>query len=66
MGSFSLLHWVIILFWFVILGWPISKILARMGFSGLWAILAFIPLVNIVGLWVVSIIRWPSEGGRQA
>ena len=60
MGSFSIWHGLIVLFWLVVLGWPIAKILKRMGYSGWWTILAFVPLVNIIGLWVVSIIRWPA------
>ena len=59
MGSFSLWHWIIVIFWLFLVGWPVSKILRRMGFSAWWAILAFVPLVNLIGLWVLSSVRWP-------
>ncbi|CDN55948.1 Hypothetical protein RG1141_CH36200 [Neorhizobium galegae bv. officinalis bv. officinalis str. HAMBI 1141] len=59
MGSFSIWHWLIVIIWLVVFGWPIAKILRRMGFSGWWAVIAFVPLVNIIGLWVVSVARWP-------
>ena len=38
--------------WFIltigILIYPVGRILSRIGFSPLWAILAFIPLVNLI------------------
>jgi len=33
-----------------------------MGFSPLWAIVMFIPLVNLVALWILAFTEWP--GGR--
>lgn len=60
MHYFSGFHILIaILFWFLILGWPISKILRRMGFSGWWAVLSFIPLANFIGLWIIAVTPWP-------
>jgi ABC-type transport system involved in cytochrome bd biosynthesis fused ATPase/permease subunit len=40
---------------------PSVIILRRMGYSGWWAILAAISPINIIGLWVLALIRWPSE-----
>lgn len=51
---------IAILFWFLIVGWPISKILRRMGFSGWWAVLSFIPLANFIGLWIIAVTPWPG------
>lgn len=42
------------------IAWPAAIILRRVGFSRWWAVLAFIPLVNIVGLWVLAVISWPN------
>jgi hypothetical protein len=60
MGPFSGVHWlIVILIWFLLVGWPISKILRRMGFSGWWVILSFVPLANFIGLWVIAVTPWP-------
>ena len=40
---------------------PISKVLRRVGFSGWWSILAVLPLVGIIALWVFAFVRWPIE-----
>lgn len=38
---------------------PISVILRRMGYSGMWAVIAFIPIGPLLGLWFLAIKRWP-------
>ncbi len=64
MGSFSIWHWLIVVVWLVAVGWPTARILKRIGFSGWWVILAFIPLANIIGLWVLALTRWPRDQGK--
>ena len=39
------------------------KILPRMGFPAWLAIMASIPLVNLVLLYYVALSPWPREGG---
>ena len=39
---------------------PGAIILRRLGFSRWWVILAMLPYVNIVGLWVLAFVRWPA------
>jgi uncharacterized membrane protein YhaH (DUF805 family) len=34
------------------------RILHRTGFSGWWALLVFVPFVNILAFWVFSRARW--------
>jgi hypothetical protein len=41
---------------------PIARILRRAGKSQWWAL--FVPVINIVGLWVFAWARWPSEQTR--
>jgi hypothetical protein len=31
-----------------------------MGFSGWWTLLCLVPLGSIVGLWIISRVRWPK------
>ena len=47
--------------WFVILGIPVMKILNKAGFSRVWVLLAFVPLLNIVFLWIFAFVRWPTR-----
>jgi len=44
-----------------LVGVPVSRILRRLGFSGWWTILAFIPWINVIGLWVIAFVRWPKD-----
>ena len=61
MGTFSPVHWLIVLVPLcVAFDFPVAKILERLGISRWWTILAFFPLLNIVGLWALSAVRWPK------
>jgi hypothetical protein len=56
-------HWVMppimLLLLIVLFGVPIARILRRSGRSRWWTIVAFVPLLNLVGLWVFAFTRWP-------
>lgn len=52
---------VIIIFWFVLVGYPIARIIGRIGFSRWMVILAFVPIANLVFLWVLAYVKWPVE-----
>jgi hypothetical protein len=55
-------HWVMppimLLLLIVIFGVPIARILRRSGRSRWWTIVAFIPLLNLLGLWMFAFTRW--------
>jgi hypothetical protein len=57
-------HWlmaiVMPLLFILIVGVPISNILYRAGRSRWWTILAFLPLLNLIGLWIFAFSRWPN------
>ena len=61
MGSFSFAHWAIVLFWFVVVVFPVGKILSRLGFHWALALLTLIPGVNLILLWVLAFIAWPKD-----
>ncbi len=42
---------------------PMWKIVTKAGFNGAWALLALVPLVNIIALWVFAFTRWPNGRG---
>ena len=69
MGSMSLMHWLVaigILYALVVV--PVARIMRRAGRSSYWSILALIPLVSLIGLWVFAFTRWPAldESGENA
>jgi hypothetical protein len=35
--------------------------LKRIGFSRWWVVVALIPYVNVVGLWILAFVKWPIE-----
>jgi hypothetical protein len=43
-----------------------GRILNRIGFSPLWAILMFIPLLNLIGLWILAFSEWPGGSRDEA
>jgi hypothetical protein len=57
-------HWlmppVMLLLAIVLFGVPVARILRRSGRSGWWTIVAFVPLLNLIGLWVFAFSRWPK------
>jgi hypothetical protein len=55
----SVWHWAI-MFAFFSIGVPIGKILEKAGFNKWWAVVFFIPLINIVALWAFSLADWPN------
>jgi uncharacterized membrane protein YhaH (DUF805 family) len=44
----------------VLAGVPVASILHRAGRSRWWMLIAFIPLLNLIGLWVFAFTRWPA------
>ncbi len=61
MYGYGPVHWVWLIVMIAVVIYPVSRILGRIGFSPLWSILMFIPLVNLVALWIVAFADWPSR-----
>jgi Na+/melibiose symporter-like transporter len=51
---------------FIVLLVPFVKILHRTGHSGWWILRWFIPVVNLIALWIFAFGRWPAVDGRSA
>ena len=49
---------------FVIYGIPSMRIVRRVGFASWWGVLAAVPVVNIVALWVFAFRAWPTDERR--
>ena len=54
-----------LVFWFIIVGIPVMQVLKRTGFSRAWVLILFVPLVNLVFLWIYAFTRWPVEGEKE-
>ena len=61
MGSFSIWHWIIVLFFIVLFQWPFWRIVRKAGFPGALSLLLLVPIVNVVVIWVFAFIKWPVE-----
>lgn len=65
MGSFSIWHWIIVLFivlfWLAIFVVPTWRIVRKAGFPGVLSLLALVPGVNLILLWVFAFVKWPNE-----
>jgi uncharacterized membrane protein YhaH (DUF805 family) len=40
---------------------PYVMIIRKAGYSGWWSLIIFVPLVNLIMLWVFAFSRWPIE-----
>jgi hypothetical protein len=61
MGGMSIWHWIIVLFYVFTIAYPVARILGRLGYSKWLSIVALIPLINLIGLWILAFVRWPIE-----
>ena len=61
MSSFTIWHWIIVQFYIAIIVVPCWRIVRKAGYSGSWSLLALVPLVNVILLWVFAFVQWPNE-----
>ena len=40
---------------------PLWRIVSKAGFHGAWSLLALVPLVNIIALWLFAFMKWPHK-----
>ena len=56
-------HWLMAaimpLLMVILVAVPVANILHRAGRSRWWTVAAFVPLLNLIGLWVFAFSRWP-------
>jgi hypothetical protein len=60
MGPSITIFVVYLVLWAAITLPPVIRILERVGHNRWWALIAFIPLVNLVGMWWLAFGDWPS------
>ncbi|HEX2727629.1 MAG TPA: hypothetical protein VHN20_17530 [Beijerinckiaceae bacterium] len=61
--GYSVWHWIFFALGVALVVYPTGRILARLGFSPLWAVVVFIPFFNVLGLWVLAFAEWPRDAG---
>ena len=45
---------------------PAFLILKKMGYSGWWVLLNYVPLGTVIGLWILATANWPVERRTSA
>lgn len=60
MGTFSIVHWIIVLAAMLATIIPVAKVLGRVGLSPWWSILSVIPIIGWFGIWALAYARWPK------
>jgi hypothetical protein len=43
---------------------PLTQIVRKAGYSGWWVLVLFVPLLNMVMLWVFAFASWPNLRDR--
>jgi hypothetical protein len=65
MGAFSLWHWIVVLLVLFFYGVPMARIIHRTDHGWWWVILFFVPVLNIIAIWVLAFVPWPTVEGRK-
>jgi hypothetical protein len=67
MGGLSIWHWIILLVVALFI-WAFiaifGRILDRAGYSRWWVLTLFVPLLNLIMLWVFAFANWPVSRPR--
>ena len=62
MVGYGFSHWLIFVVMATLILYPLGRILGRVGLSPFWSVLALIPFLNLIGLWVFAFTEWPRSG----
>jgi len=50
-----------LLIYFLIFVLPVMQIIHKAGYSRAWVLIGFVPVVNLIFLWIFAFSRWPIE-----
>ena len=59
--TLEMMEHIALLFYVLAILIPLGELLRRTGFSRWWILLSFVPIINIVGLWIVAYAKWPKD-----
>ncbi|HVW50499.1 MAG TPA: hypothetical protein VHC91_08860 [Trinickia sp.] len=60
MNSMGLWSWLVVLVICLAMLYPYVRIIRRTGHSGWWLITMFVPILNVIMLWVFAFVKWPT------
>lgn len=63
--GYGFVHWIAFVVMVAVILYPIGRILRRLGLSPFWSLLVFIPLVNLIFLWVLAFSDWPMDKANR-
>ena len=58
-GSISIWQLLIVVVILFLSLWPTCRILNRAGYSRWWVLTMYVPLINIILIWVFAFSDWP-------
>ena len=61
LGAYGPFHWLLFAAIVAAIVYPIGRILRRIGYSPLWSVLVFVPILNVLGLWILALADWPKQ-----
>jgi len=62
MGIGGISLWSVLLILFLLfLPLIYIPVMHKAGFSGLWVIVFYIPVLNVIMFWVFAFVKWPVE-----
>lgn len=53
-------HWLFAVAILIAMLYPYVRIIRRAGYSGWWMLTMFVPIVNIIMLWIFAFAKWPA------
>ncbi|MDF2117948.1 hypothetical protein PY365_20455 [Roseiarcaceae bacterium H3SJ34-1] len=59
-------HWLIFATFVAVVIYPLGRVLNRVGFSPFWSVLALIPFVNLLALWILAFGDWPRDREKRS
>ncbi len=60
-GNWGVAHFLVFAIIMAAILYPVGLILRKLGYSPFWAVLTCVPVVNLIGLWVVALGLKPSD-----
>jgi hypothetical protein len=55
-----IIHLLLLIIFVAVVLIPTARVLRRVGLHPAWCIVAVIPFVNVVGLWLFAHAHWPA------
>jgi len=65
MAAFSFVHWLILAIIWVAWMVPLAIIFGRIGYRRAWCLVAILPPLGMIALWVIAFMPWRIEDARS-